>query len=212
MKGSVLAASCWPPSGSPPRSARAADRSSTTQTSSSPTSGGAPPAPANLPGQRRAGRPFPLGISASAVYRARRVTGRPELLGDGQLSHQQTMQAGHQENWACTASARPRSPRDMQAPAENCTPVYAVDIKSTASSPGHFSTNVNAYCTKSGITESGSRGRAHPAPVRGDRACSRSAGRTSARPISRSAGSLGLRTLVHAQHIGARATLHAAPA
>jgi hypothetical protein len=36
--------------------------------------------------------------------------------------------------------------------------VYAVDIKSTVSSPGHFATNINGYCTSSGITESGSAG------------------------------------------------------
>lgn len=36
--------------------------------------------------------------------------------------------------------------------------LYAVDIPSTASSPGHFATNINAYCTNSGVTESGKAG------------------------------------------------------
>ncbi len=47
--------------------------------------------------------------------------------------------------------------RDMQA-LQKLHAVYAVDIKSTGSSPGHFATNINAYCTNSGITESGSAG------------------------------------------------------
>jgi hypothetical protein len=36
--------------------------------------------------------------------------------------------------------------------------VYAVDTRSIASSPGHFATNVNAYCTSSGLPESGAGG------------------------------------------------------
>jgi hypothetical protein len=36
--------------------------------------------------------------------------------------------------------------------------VYAVDIMSAASSPRHFATNINAYCTNSGVTESGRAG------------------------------------------------------
>ena len=36
--------------------------------------------------------------------------------------------------------------------------VYAVDTRSIASSPGHFATNVNAYCTSSGLSESGASG------------------------------------------------------
>lgn len=47
--------------------------------------------------------------------------------------------------------------RDMQA-LQKLHAVYAVDIKSTGSSPGHFATNINAYCTNSGITQSGSAG------------------------------------------------------
>lgn len=34
--------------------------------------------------------------------------------------------------------------------------VYAVDRSSMASSPGHFATNVDAYCINSGMTDSGS--------------------------------------------------------
>jgi hypothetical protein len=34
--------------------------------------------------------------------------------------------------------------------------VYAVDISSMTTSPGHFVTNVSAYCTNSGMSESGS--------------------------------------------------------
>jgi hypothetical protein len=36
--------------------------------------------------------------------------------------------------------------------------VYAVDTRSIASSPGHFATNVNAYCTSSGVSASGAGG------------------------------------------------------
>jgi hypothetical protein len=36
--------------------------------------------------------------------------------------------------------------------------VYAVDVNSVASSPGHFSTNVNGYCVDSGLSQSGSAG------------------------------------------------------
>jgi hypothetical protein len=36
--------------------------------------------------------------------------------------------------------------------------VYAVDTRSIATSPGHFATNVNAYCTNSGLSESGAAG------------------------------------------------------
>jgi hypothetical protein len=36
--------------------------------------------------------------------------------------------------------------------------VYAVDTRSIASSPGHFATNVNAYCTSSGLSASGADG------------------------------------------------------
>lgn len=47
--------------------------------------------------------------------------------------------------------------QDMQA-LQKLHAVYAVDIKSTVAAPGHFATNINAYCTTSGITESGSSG------------------------------------------------------
>ena len=47
--------------------------------------------------------------------------------------------------------------RDMQA-LQKLHAVYAVDSKSTVGSSGHFATNINAYCTNSGITESGSAG------------------------------------------------------
>jgi hypothetical protein len=36
--------------------------------------------------------------------------------------------------------------------------VYAVDARSIASSPGHFATNVNGYCTSSGVSASGAAG------------------------------------------------------
>src|SRR5258708_9496876 len=44
--------------------------------------------------------------------------------------------------------------RDLQG-LQKLHALYAVDIISTASSPGHFATNINAYCTNSGMTESG---------------------------------------------------------
>jgi hypothetical protein len=47
--------------------------------------------------------------------------------------------------------------RDMQA-LQKLHAVYAVDTKSTVGSSGHFATNINAYCTNSGITQSGSAG------------------------------------------------------
>ncbi len=47
--------------------------------------------------------------------------------------------------------------QDLQA-LQKLHAVYAVDIKSTVSSPEHFATNLNAYCTNSGVTESGSAG------------------------------------------------------
>jgi hypothetical protein len=36
--------------------------------------------------------------------------------------------------------------------------VFAADLKSTASAPGHFATNINAYCSNSGTSDSGSAG------------------------------------------------------
>ena len=36
--------------------------------------------------------------------------------------------------------------------------VFAADLKSTASSPGHFATNINAYCSNSGTSDAGSAG------------------------------------------------------
>jgi hypothetical protein len=47
--------------------------------------------------------------------------------------------------------------QDLQA-LQKLHAVYAVDIKSTVTAPGHFATNVNGYCTTSGVTESGSSG------------------------------------------------------
>jgi hypothetical protein len=36
--------------------------------------------------------------------------------------------------------------------------IFAADLKSVSSSPGHFATNINAYCSKSGTSETGSAG------------------------------------------------------
>lgn len=36
--------------------------------------------------------------------------------------------------------------------------VFAADLKSAASSPGHFATNINAYCSNSGTSDAGSAG------------------------------------------------------
>ena len=36
--------------------------------------------------------------------------------------------------------------------------VFAADLKSVASSPGHFATNINAYCSSSGTSDTGSAG------------------------------------------------------
>lgn len=36
--------------------------------------------------------------------------------------------------------------------------VYALDTRSMSTAPGHFATNVNAYCTSSGLSESGAAG------------------------------------------------------
>jgi 4-hydroxy-3-methylbut-2-enyl diphosphate reductase IspH len=36
--------------------------------------------------------------------------------------------------------------------------VYAADIHDAGSSPGHFVTNINAYCSTSGVSQSGSAG------------------------------------------------------
>jgi hypothetical protein len=36
--------------------------------------------------------------------------------------------------------------------------VLAADLRSTASAPGHFATNINAYCSSSGTSDSGSAG------------------------------------------------------
>jgi hypothetical protein len=47
--------------------------------------------------------------------------------------------------------------QDLQA-LQKLHAVYAVDTRSIASSPGHFATNVNAYCTSSGLSESGASG------------------------------------------------------
>src|SRR5258708_15313649 len=47
--------------------------------------------------------------------------------------------------------------RDLQG-LQKLHALYAVDIVSTASSPAHFATNINAYCTNSGMTESGRAG------------------------------------------------------
>jgi len=100
--------------------------------------------------------------------------------------------------------------RDMQA-LQKLHAVYAVDIKSTASSPGHFSTNVNAYCTKSGITESGSAGvpilrqSAADPELQADR-------RAEPQPANLKVGGVpGLRTSYTLSHIG-RGTLHAGAA
>jgi hypothetical protein len=42
--------------------------------------------------------------------------------------------------------------------------VYASDPKDAGSTPGHYVTNLNAYCAKSGVTESGSAGAAALGP------------------------------------------------
>jgi hypothetical protein len=36
--------------------------------------------------------------------------------------------------------------------------IFAADLKSVSSSPGHFATNINAYCSKSGTSQTGSAG------------------------------------------------------
>jgi hypothetical protein len=47
--------------------------------------------------------------------------------------------------------------QDLQA-LQKLHAVYAVDTASIASSPGNFATNVNAYCTNSGVSTSGAAG------------------------------------------------------
>ena len=36
--------------------------------------------------------------------------------------------------------------------------IFAADLKSVSSSPGHFATNINAYCSRSGTSQTGSAG------------------------------------------------------
>jgi hypothetical protein len=47
--------------------------------------------------------------------------------------------------------------QDMQA-LQKLHAVYAIDVKSIFSSAKHFATNISAYCTSSGVTETGSAG------------------------------------------------------
>ena len=57
--------------------------------------------------------------------------------------------------------------------------VFAADLKSTASAPGHFATNINAYCAGSGTSDSGSAGV----------------------PLLRQSAETELPQMVHAQHV-----------
>jgi hypothetical protein len=151
MKGSVLAASVAA-IGLAAAVSACGGSASTTQTSSSPTSGApasASTSPASAPAAAPAGYQR-IGGTAQGVSLA--VPSSWVTVNFAQQTMQQAIR-----RIGLHGISQATLTRDMQA-LQKLHAVYAVDIKSTASSPGHFSTNVNAYCTNSGITESGSAG------------------------------------------------------
>jgi len=151
MKGSVLAASVAA-IGLAAAVGACGGSASTTQTSSSPTSGA--PASAST---------SPTSAPAAAPAGYQRIGGAPQGVSLAVPSSwvtvnfaQQTMREAIRKI-GLRGISQATLTRDMQA-LQKLHAVYAVDIKSTGSSPGHFATNINAYCTNSGITQSGSAG------------------------------------------------------
>jgi hypothetical protein len=150
MKGSVLAASVAA-IGLAAAVSACGGSASTTQTSSSPTSG----APASASTSPTSAPAAPAGyqrIGGAAQGVSLAVPGSWVTVNFAQ----QTMREAIRKIGLHGISQATLT-RDMQA-LQKLHAVYAVDIKSTRSSSGHFATNINAYCTNSGITESGSAG------------------------------------------------------
>jgi hypothetical protein len=152
MKGSVLATSVAA-IGLAAAVSACGGSASTTQTSSSPTSSGAPAsastsptsAPAAVPAgyQRIGGAAQGLSLAVPSSWATVNFA-------------QQTMREAIRKIGLHGISQATLT-RDMQA-LQKLHAVYAVDTKSTVGSSGHFAANINAYCTNSGITESGSAG------------------------------------------------------
>jgi hypothetical protein len=146
MKGQVLAAlaavglavavsSCSsspaPASSPPPRHAP-------------PASSPAAAAPAAPAGYQRIGGP-PQGVSLDV----------PSSWVSVNFSQQSLQQAI--KLFGLTGSAETAFSQELQ-PLVKAHAVYAADVKDAGTTPGHFVTNINAYCTTSGVTQSGSAG------------------------------------------------------
>ncbi len=126
---------------------------STTQASSSPTTG--PPAGAAPAAPASASAAVPAGyqrIGGAAQGLSLAVPSSWVTINFAQQSIQQGLRKVglHGASQATLTQA-------MQA-LQKLHGLYAVDIKSMASSPGHFATTISVYCVTSGITETGSAG------------------------------------------------------
>jgi hypothetical protein len=154
MKGSVLAASVAA-IGLAAAVSACGGSASTTQTSSTPAS--------SAPASASPSATTPTSESAAVPAGYKRIGGVAQGVSLAVPSSwvtvnfaQQTIQEAIRKIGLHGISQATLT-QDMQA-LQKLHAIYAVDIKSAVSSPGHFSSNVNAYCTNSGVTESGSAG------------------------------------------------------
>jgi len=159
MKGSVLAASVAA-IGLAAAVSACGGSASTTQSSSSPTTSAST---TSAPVSASTAPTAPASTSAAVPAGYQRIGGAAQGVSLAVPSSwvtvnfaQQSMQDAIKKIGLHGVSQATLT-QDLQA-LQKLHAVYAIDIKSMASSPEHFATNVNAYCTNSGITESGSSG------------------------------------------------------
>jgi hypothetical protein len=149
MKGSVLAASVAA-IGLAAAVSACGGSASTTQTSSSPTSG-APASASTAPTSAQAAVPagyHRIGGAAQGMSLALPTSW--VAINFAQQSLQQAIKriGLHGVSQATIA-------QDLQA-LQKLHAVYAIDARSIFRTAGHFATNISAYCTSSGVTDSGS--------------------------------------------------------